>query len=108
MRHASRSSKCARWRPGDFVSVLKIPVTGATAWPIEVRLPATCAPGGPDRRFRQDDSLVVEQRFSCDVTGAAPVMGLAGLAGGFVDVLVHVEDEHGNRLTQRGVGRVDH
>ena len=32
---------------GDFVSVLKIPVTGATAWPIEVRLPATCAPRGP-------------------------------------------------------------
>ena len=90
--------------PGDFVSVLKIPVTGATAWPIEVRLPATCAPGGPDRRFRQADSLVVEQRFSCDLTGAAPVMGLAGLAGGFVDVLVRVEDEHGNRLTRVASG----
>ena len=90
--------------PGDFVSVLKIPVTGATAWPIEVRLPATCAPRGPDRRSRQADSLVVEQRFSCDVTGDAPVMGLAGLAGGFVDVLVRVEDEDGNRLTRVASG----
>ena len=89
---------------GDFVSVLKIPVTGATAWPIEVRLPATCAPRGPDRRSRQADSLVVEQQFFCDVTGGAPVMGLAGLAGGFVDVLVHVEDEHGNRLTRVASG----
>ncbi len=90
--------------PGDFVSVLKIPVTGTTAWPIEARLPATCRPRGPDRRFRQADSLVVEQRFSCDVTGAAPVMQLAGLAGGFVDVLVRVEDEHGNRLTRVASG----
>ena len=90
--------------PGDFVSVLKIPVTGATAWPIEVRLPATCAPRGRDHHFRQADSLVVEQRFSCDVTGAAPVMGLAGLAGGFVDVLVRVEDEQGNRLTRVASG----
>ena len=90
--------------PGDFVSVLKIPVTGATAWPIAVRLPATCAPRGPDRRFRQADSLVVEQRFFCDATDAPPVMGLAGLAGGFVDVLVHVEDEHGNRLTRVASG----
>ena len=89
---------------GDFVSVLKIPMTGATAWPIEVRLPATCAPQGPDRRFRQSDSLVVEQRFSCDVTDTAPVMGLAGLAGGFVDVLVRIEDEHGNRLTRVASG----
>ena len=89
---------------GDFVSVLKIPVTGATAWPIEVRLPATCAPRGPDRRSRQADSLVVEQRFSCDVSGGAPVMGLAGLAGGFVDVLVRVEDEDGNRLTRVASG----
>ena len=32
-------------RDGDFVSVLKTPVTGTTAWPIEVRLPATCKPG---------------------------------------------------------------
>ena len=90
--------------PGAFVSVLKIPVTGATAWPIEVRLPATCAPRGPDRRSRQGDSLFVEQRFSCDTTGTAPVMGLAGLAGGFVDVLVRVEDEHGNRLTRVASG----
>ncbi len=89
---------------GDFVSVLKIPVTGATAWPIEVRLPATCAPRGPDRRFRQADSLVVEQRFFCDITATAPTMGLAGLAGGFVDVLVRVEDEHGNRLTRVASG----
>ena len=89
---------------GDFVSVLKIPVTGATAWPIEVRLPATCAPRGPDRRSRQADSLVVEQRFFCDVTDAPPVMGLAGLAGGFVDVLVRIEDEHGNRLTRVASG----
>ena len=89
---------------GDFVSVLKIPVTGATAWPIEVRLPATCAPRGPDLRSRQADSLVVEQRFSCKVSDAAPVMGLAGLAGGFVDVLVHIEDEHGNRLTRVASG----
>ena len=89
---------------GDFVSVLKIPVTGATAWPIEVRLPAACAPRGPDDRFRQADSLVVEQRFFCDLTGAPPVMGLAGLAGGFVDVLVRVEDEHGNRLTRVASG----
>ena len=90
--------------PGDFVSVLKIPVTGATAWPIEVRLPATCAPRGPDRRTRQADSLVVEQRLSCDESGGAPVMGLAGLAGGFVDVLVRVEDEEGNRLTRVASG----
>ena len=89
---------------GDFVSVLKIPVTGATAWPIEVRLPATCAPRGSDRRSRQTDSLIVEQRFFCDVSEAAPVMGLAGLAGGFVDVLVRVEDEHGNRLTRVASG----
>ena len=89
---------------GDFVSVLKIPVTGATAWPIEVRLPATCAPRGPDRRSRQADSLVVEQRFFCDVNDGAPVMGLAGLAGGFVDVLVRVEDEDGNRLTRVALG----
>ena len=89
---------------GDFVSVLKIPVTGATAWPIEVRLPATCAARGPDRRSRQADSLVVEQRFFCDVTDGAPAMGLAGLAGGFVDVLVRVEDEDGNRLTRVASG----
>ena len=89
---------------GDFASVLKIPVTGATAWPIEVRLPATCAPRGPDRRSHQRDSLVVEQRFVCDVTDAAPVMGLVGLAGGFVDVLVRVEDEHGNGLTRVASG----
>ena len=47
--------------PGDFVSVLKIPVTGATAWPIEVRLPATCVPQGPptaapDRRTASSSS----------------------------------------------------
>ena len=48
--------------------------------------------------------LVVEQRFFCDVTDGAPVMGLAGLAGGFVDVLVRVEDEDGNRLTRVASG----
>ena len=89
---------------GDYVSVLKIPVTGATAWPIEVRLPATCEPRGPDRRALQADSLVVDQRFACDVTDAAPVMELVGLAGGFVDVLVFVEDEHGNRVTRVASG----
>ena len=89
---------------GDFVSVLKIPMTGATAWPIEVRLPATCEPRGPDRRSHRPDSLVVEQRFACDVTEAAPVMELVGLAGGFVDVLVRVEDENGNRLTRVASG----
>ena len=38
------------------------------------------------------------------MSDAAPVMGLAGLAGGFVDVLVHIEDEHGNRLTRVASG----
>ena len=89
---------------GDFVSVLKIPMTGATAWPIEVRLPATCEPTGPNRRSLRLDSLVVEQRFACDVTDTAPVMGLVGLAGGFVDVLVRIEDEQGNRLTRVASG----
>ena len=90
-------------RDGDFVSVLKIPVTGTTAWPIEVRLPATCKPG-PDRRSHQADSLVVEQRFACDLTDGAPVMGVVGLAGGVVDVLVRVEDRNGNRLTRVASG----
>ena len=89
---------------GDFVSVLKIPMTGATAWPLEVRLPATCRPGGPDRHSLQTDSLVVEQRFVCEVTDAPPVMGLVGLAGGFIDVLVRVEDEHGGGSTRVASG----
>ena len=38
------------------------------------------------------------------MTDGAPVMGLAGLAGGFVDVLVRVEDEDGNRLTRVASG----
>ncbi|MCZ6888176.1 MAG: HupE/UreJ family protein [Gammaproteobacteria bacterium] len=89
---------------GVFVSVLKIPMTGATPWPIEVRLPAACEALGPDRRAHRPGNLVIEQRFVCAVTETVPVMGLVGLDGGFIDVLVRVEDENGNGLTRVASG----
>ena len=83
--------------PREYTSALKVPMLGRSAWPIETRLPSQCEDTVAERRYERPGNLVIQRTFSCALDGPPPVLGLVGIDGGFVEVLVRVEDLEANR-----------